>query len=93
MNQKTLKACMLVAAIATLSCGKLYSQGSVNHSPLLNPNRSLDRLFNLFTFFFRSVYAISAFLPASWSHPCLDVARYAFANDVTNLLGTNTNLT
>ena len=42
--------------------------------------------------FFRSVYAISAFLLASWPHPCLAVARYAFASDVTNLLRTNTNL-
>ncbi len=40
-----------------------------------------------------SIYVISAFLSASCPHPCLDVARYAFASDVTNLLGTNTNLT
>ena len=58
---------------------------------VLNPNRSLGRLFNPFHFF-RSVYAISAFLSASWPHPCLAVARYVFASDEANLLGTNTNL-
>ena len=56
-----------------------------------NPNRSLGRHFNLFHFF-RSVYGISAFLPASCPHPCLAVARYDFASDATNMLGTNTNL-
>ena len=30
--------------------------------------------------FFRSVYAISAFLLASWPHPCLAVARYALTS-------------
>ena len=40
----------------------------------------------------RSVHAISAFLSASCPHPCLDVARYAFASDAPNLLETNTNL-
>ena len=39
-----------------------------------------------------SVYAISAFLPASCPHPCLAVARYGFASDEANLLETNTNL-
>ena len=42
--------------------------------------------------FFRSLYAISAFLSASCPHPCLAVARYAFASDMANLLETNTNL-
>ena len=32
------------------------------------------------------------FFSASWPHPCLDVARYDFASDATNLLETNTNL-
>jgi hypothetical protein len=39
-----------------------------------------------------SVYAISAFLSASFPHRCLAVARYAFASDATNLLETNANL-
>ena len=33
-----------------------------------------------------------AFLSASCPHPCLAVARYAFASDAANLLETNTNL-
>ena len=58
---------------------------------ILNPNRSLGRLFNPFHFF-RSVNAISAFLSASCPHLCLAVARYDFASDAANLLETNTNL-
>ncbi len=40
-----------------------------------------------------SIYAIYAFLSASCPHPCLAVARYAFASDAANLLETNINLT
>ena len=69
---------------ATKKCFLAYEFG-------INPNRSLGRHFNLFHFF-RSVYGISAFLPASCPHPCLAVARYDFASDATNMLGTNTNL-
>ena len=48
-------------------------------------------LFILFRFF-RSLYAILAFLSASCPHPRLAVARYVFASDAANLLETNTNL-
>jgi hypothetical protein len=74
------------------------SKAAKEDSERLNPNRSLGRFFNPFHFF-RSVYAISAFLPASSPHPCLAVAEghsldafLTFASDVANLLGTNTNL-
>ena len=40
-----------------------------------------------------SIDVISAFLSASCPHCNLAVARYAFDNNMTNLLETNTNLT
>gem|GEM_PF-3285322 len=49
--------------------------------------------FSIHFTFFRSVYDISAFLSASWPHPCLDAARYACDSDAANLLETNANLT
>ncbi len=67
----------------------IWCYGNCVSIGVIIPNRSLGRHFNLFHFF-RSVHDISEFLSASWPHPCLAVARYAFTNDVNNLLEINT---
>ena len=72
-----------------------HCSGTIHESSLTDWHKpkSVIRptLFILFRFF-RSLYAILAFLSASCPHPRLAVARYVFAGDAANLLETNTNL-
>ena len=58
----------------------------------IKPKSVIRPTYISFSRFFRSLYAISAFLSASCPHPCLAVARYAFDSGMDNLLETNTNL-
>lgn len=81
---------MLVEAQAE---AQQVAPGAAEAAEAVNPQSVIRPTFffgGLLLFF---IYAISAFLSASFSHSHLAVARYAFDVNADNLLEINTNLT